>query len=303
MNKISTIITSAVLTFGVSSATNAFNKLQLDAQDGVYGGGTPDTTVCSTETCDFYAIANNKKGSGIDTVDILGDPDAGILAPYYYVSIAVIDADGPPAPNLGDDDYGSFDLTIDGTTVTIDVTGNMVFGTPPLETLEALQGSDPLDITTHGIFETYFTQIAITFAADQTLEMYNVQDEPGTAEEHIASGETHDGFYERLTINTAGLDEGLNLHLDLYNTTFHDCKNPELKEVPDGTDCTDVDAALNAPYSHDAETGSSGTPGEGTPGEGTPGEGTGVPEPSTLALLGLGMIGGLFVRRQRAKKA
>lgn len=55
-------------------------------------------------------------------------------------------------------------------------------------------------------------------------------------------------------------------------------------------------------YYRDVTTGE-GTPGEGTPGEGTPGEGTGVPEPSTLALLGLGMIGGLFVRRQRTKQA
>jgi len=300
MNKTIMAVTAA-LTFGVSTATNAIPQLELDAQGGSYDT-TTETVVCANgDSCDFYAILTPPNNSSQTEIDAL-------LADTYYVSIALIDASGPPAPDAGAGDYGSFDVTIDGVTTTINVTGDMVFGTPPLETVLTEQGSDPGDLATHGIFETYFSEIAIAFVTTQTLTAYNSQDFPGTAETQIANSDGS-AFYEKLAIDTTNLADGLNLHLDLYNTDVHDCIGVNNQNCVPG----DIDINDFAPFSHDAETstsssssGQASTSSSGqasTSSSGQSSTGTGVPEPSTLSLLGFGILGGLLFNRRRKVKA
>ena len=299
------------------TATNAVPNLQLDAEAGsIYDNSSGvETTICSGNECDFYAIAT--PGQTDNPSGNPNDPPNGplsvdnILTEQYYVSIAVT-----PALSDGDTtDYGSFTVTYNGTngatptTTIINVTEDMVFGVPPLEiaTSGMTQGSDAGDLPTHGMFETYFTEIAIMFVTERQSNIYNVVDAAGTPEANIPGT---GAYYEKLTIDRTLLAESLNLHLDLYNTDIHDCikTNPGTGEESLENNCTidDVDAGKFAPFSHDAETGSS-TGSQASTGGGSSGNqastgGGGVPEPSVLALLGFGMLGGLLFNRKRKIK-
>lgn len=314
MNKFTTTLATAILTVGVSNVTNAVPNLQIDGEAGSTYDDTTETTVCSDSTCDFYAIASPGQASGEGTDNPNGPiSENDILTQTFYVSIAVspMQTETNPGPDLG-----SFDLTYNGangmtpTTTTINVTADMVFGTPPIETFEELQSNDNNleqggDLPTHGVFETYFTEIAIMFVATRTIDTYNVVDD--TPENNLPGTGS---FYEKLTIDRTDLDEGIQLHLDLYNTVIAECGKQAAELI--GTECEDIDAGRFAPFSHDAETGSTSSSGQSTTtssgqstttSSGQSSTGTGVPEPSTLALLGFGILSGLLFSRRRKVSA
>ena len=188
---------------------------------------------------------------------------AGDITRYAYLVVAAM-------PDLGD--IGDIlDVSVSGATQV--ASG---YGTPPVE--------DPNSIAPHSIFDTYFEVYEFQFDGP-VITIENTQP-PG--------GDPGKGYREAFSITWSDLttnEDVDGIHFDLFTVAG------DGRYIPGGSDDRQLVNAV-APFSHDAETGSSGTPGEGTPGEGT-----GVPEPSTLALLGLGMIGGLFVRRQRAKQA
>lgn len=159
-------------------------------------------------------------------------------------------------------DLGSF--TFNGAT--IDVTADMVYGIPPIE---AVLAADPGDLPSHGMYETYYSEFAFQFSSANTSVPYNSQDNAGAG----PSG-SGDMYYVAFTVNTSLLAAGNAIHFDLYNS-----------EALNG----DIDVTKNAPFSHDAESGVS---------DGNGGGNGHVPEPGVLSMLGMGLMGLMFLGRR-----
>ena len=135
-----------ILFLGLSSTqVLAIPALQLTINGGTYDT-TTETTVTSDTIFDLYSLLTADSAEG-----------------DYRLSIAVV-----PALTVGaGGDYGSF--TLNGTV--FDVTGDMVFGTPPLDTF-----GRPDSLPTHGIYDTYYTEFGFNFNSAQASNPYDVTD-------------------------------------------------------------------------------------------------------------------------------
>lgn len=184
-----------------------------------------------------------------------------LLETIYYLSVAIIPQIGPDP-----EDFGSF--TVDGLTYDVD---DMTYGTPPLD----LYTDDPESgLAPHGIFETYFLELVVGFTGANTASTYNVQDAAGTIGDNLGGTGS---YYDLFQFDISGMLPGYHLHFDLYDAV--------IANGPSGND-GDLDEGIFAPFSHDARTDCCTT--------------TKVPEPGTLGLLGLGLIG-VAVQRRRQK--
>jgi hypothetical protein len=165
-------------------ATSAFAvpSLQLDILGGTYDAGT-ETIVSSSNSFTLYAL-------------IVPDSQAP-LDDTYYISVAI-----NPQVITGTD-LGSF--FINGEA--FEVTDDLVFENPPLE---AYQDHDAQDLSSHGIFDTYFTQIAFTFDSGNTSAEYNTADNAGDGPS-VGTGM----YYVSFDVDTSGLDTGYAVHFDL----------------------------------------------------------------------------------------
>jgi hypothetical protein len=229
-----------ILIFMLVSLAEAIPTLQLDIQGGTYVNGT---ILSNGNQFTLYAY-------------LIPDSNA-LLSDTYYISAAVV-------PIVGSSQVlGSF--SFNGTPIS--VTSGMVYGTPPIETI-ATQLHDPGDLSTHQVFDTYFTERPFTFDQDKKATEYNTQDNTGAGPTPNPLGTM---YFKAFTIDTSLLNPNYFIHFDLYNT-----------EVANGGD---VDRCSFAPFSHDAQS-----------------NGHSVPEPSVLLLLGSGLLGFALYSRKRFKK-
>jgi hypothetical protein len=242
--------------FGVGTPASAIPLLQLDIANGVYDPVT-QTILATTDPFTVSAILTPTTNASASEIQAL-------LSDTYYVSIAVTPQVGPTGVDLGS-------FTFNGSTVN--VTSDMTYGNPPLETLATLQGFDPGDLSSHGIFPTYYYQIpGFHFDAATKTTAYNTADNPGGLTPNAAGT----AYYYSFLINTANLDPRVELHFDLYNEKIATCAK--------NNNCTSGDVDVNnfAPYSHDAQSG-----------------GTRVPEPSSSLLLMIPCLGLLAAGMRR----
>jgi hypothetical protein len=228
----------------------AVPALQLDIDGGVYVAAPEETIFATSNSFSLYAYGLASKISTADT---------------FYLSMALVPSTSMPGT------YGSFKIN----DTTINVTTDMSYGNPPLETALA---HDPGDLAPHGIFPTYFAELSLSFAGASQSGIYNTQDEPGSGP-HSGTGM----YYVKFDVDVSGLLPGLGIHFDLYNTKLIEyCK----KKVCYPGD-VDIDDHF-APFSHDAA-----------------GMVNVIPEPQTYAMLlaGLGLLGFMARRRQKALAA
>jgi hypothetical protein len=158
---------------------------------------------------------------------------------------------------------GSF--LFEGELINVTASG-MNYGTPPFEELE------PPDLPSHGVFPTYFREFDFNFSSGLKATAYNTGEAPFT---QTGQGPTPNAagtmYYMEFDIDVTNLDSDYVIHFDLYNSKLKQGKNGDIWKTQ------------FAPFSHDASSIPS----------------TQVPEPSSLILLGTGLLA--FALRRRAR--
>jgi PEP-CTERM motif len=244
---------------GGAARAEAIPLLQLDMKGGVYDPAT-ETIVAPGGSFELYAILTPQTNATAAEM-------AALLADTYYVSVGIT-----PQLNTASS-LGSFTFGQTGTTpTTVDVTADMTYGTPPLESFLSLQGFDPGDLAKHGVYPTYFSQFEVHFTAVNTTLAYNTANNPGG----LTPSSTGTAYYVSFKGDSSLLAAGYNLHFDLYSTEVLNCGK---KGFPL---CKDVDINKFAPFSHDAETTER------------------VPEPSSALFAALGLAAAGIARFRRA---
>lgn len=126
---------------------------------------------------------------------------------------------------------------------------------------------DNPDLAPHGIYDTYYLELPFTVATKMftSIDAYNVEPEDNVSDEEVDLELAGNTLYQvPFLVDVSGLDPEYVIHFDLYTYVG--------------------DKKYFAPFSHDAESGSGPAP---------------VPEPSTLLLLGSGIVGFALYRRKR----
>ena len=243
-----TIIAGLVIGCALTAATaaRAVPALQLDIIGGTYDA-TTQTVVSDGPYFTVLALATATGNTS----------SADILAETYYISAGFLSA---PAQSAG---FNAGSFSVNGSTVQ--ATDSVLdYGAPPIDAASA-------NLPSHGVYPTYYHELAFTFDGSDTTTTYNSQDDAGGGLFNESGSGT---YFVKFEINVAGL-AGEQLHFDLYNTKV---KNNGTITIDDF-----------APFSHDAQSG-----------PGIPITSTEIPEPSTIAIIGLGLLGLGFARRRLA---
>ena len=247
----------------VSTNAEAIPVLQLDMSGGSYDSRS-QTVVAGGDQFTLYAMFQPR--SDWSAADI-----NWFLSNTFYLSVALTPSIGANAANLGSFSFGQSG----GAQTTVGVTGDMVYGTPPLEAFAVMQGYDNGDLEGHGIFPTYFREFAFKFDPLARAAAYDSA--------VIQGGPTADpngnAYYVAFTGDKSLLQDGYDLHFDLYSTLVKNCGTAGYAS------CGDVDIDLNASFTRDAETRQS------------------VPEPATGLVMMVGAAAAAFVRRRGVESA
>ena len=144
-----------------------------------------ETVVATASSFSVYALLDDKKGD--------------YLSEDFYLVVSLVPTATDPSG------IGTFSFS-GGTLV------NEAYGTPS-------------ELSSHGIFDTYYWEYMFNFDSGNTALSYNVQDNPGGL---VTTG-SGSFYYAEFLVDVSGLDPDVVLHFDLYG------------------------ADKFAPYSHDGE--------------------------------------------------
>jgi hypothetical protein len=266
------LIASAILFANAASAL-ALPVLELDIRGGTYVTTRDQNDPFHNDT---YTIVGQ---SDPFTLYAIGTPQgqttaSALLSDTWYISAAVSPMTGPPGGDLG---Y----FTFNGSQVN--VTSDMVYGKPPVEAIESLQGFDKGDLQGHEIYPTYFQEFQFQFSPTQRNDTYDSAQRAMTGGPDLTPSATGGSYYQAFTIDTSHLNPNYVLHFDLYNERVRSC-DAEARALNGGAlGCTDVDINSFADFHYDAQ---SPPP---------------VPEPMTMLLLGTGLAGGAFRKWRQSR--
>jgi hypothetical protein len=245
----------------VSTNAEAVPVLQLDMAGGTYDSRS-QTVVAGGDQFTLFAMFQPK--SDWSTADI-----NYFLNTTYYISVALTPSIGSNPANLGSFNFGA----AGGPQTTVGVTGDMTYGTPPLEVFALMQGDDPGDLGGHGIYPTYFREFAFRFQPTSRANAYDSAVTQGGP----TANPNGTAFYAAFTGDKSLMQDGYELHFDLYSTMIKTCG------TTGNPGCIDVDIDLHAAFNRDAETRAS------------------VPEPATGLAMLVGVGAAAFVRRRRGE--
>jgi hypothetical protein len=246
---------------GWAAPASAVPMLQLDIAGGTYDPVT-ETIMADGSPFTLYAVLTPQPNTSAKDL-------AKLLSATYYVAVALVPQTSTQA------DLGSY--SFNGTSYQ--VTGDMTYGVPPFELVPALQGQDPGDLPTHGVYPTFFNEMPFTFSSSQKAQTYDTSTNPGGLVPSASGG----SYYVAFTIDTLPLSPDTALHFDLYDTDVRQCGTKMNKGA--NAACPDVDVNDFAPFSHDAQSIPPPPP---------------LPEPTTVALFGTGLAAVVF-RKKFAK--
>jgi hypothetical protein len=222
----------------LSSAASAVPLLQLDASNGWYYSGPSgvydtETIIAQDDAFTLYALLTPNGQTTFDDYN-----------KQYFISMAVW------LPTSSAPNFGSF--TFNGTTIN---DGSLTTG-------------KPLNLPSHGVFDTLYYEYDFFFDINDTVGTYNTQDNPGGFGTFPGS----DTWYASFDVDTSGLGSDYKIHFDLYSKIYNDNKG-----------VWEIDKF--APFSHDVQS-----------------NGASVPEPATMFLLGSGILFVGVFGRKRFKK-
>ncbi|MEW6289819.1 MAG: choice-of-anchor N protein [Thermodesulfobacteriota bacterium] len=216
------IALSAVLLFSAAPLAQALPLLQLDADPGIYVGGTEESTVTTRDQFTLYALLDPSK---IDKKYNFADY-------HFFISAAL-------TPQAEVDESGSYGSIIFNRT-TVNVTSDMAWGTPPVAII-----ADSDDLQSHDIFDTFYKEFAFTFNPNNTAQAYDVQTQEGIPT-LSTTGDLL--YYASFSVDISNLDPNYGIHFDLYGYTLDAAGNPVIKSME------------FAPFSHDVSTGTTTEP-------------------------------------------